>query len=172
MHLNPCGQMGAKLFGKCCPMCCWHQCKLAHRAIQIIPIVARRHMKMVVPNILIACRFIVLARRYAIAVKCSFHGDRYGLCCGVDGGGKFSRQGVQVLMMCIGDDQRVAGVVGPLVRTDHGQYMVILEDDVISGGADDFIRKLPRCHKAEWALIGGWCVTFYKHRFTTLLTTD
>lgn len=94
---------------------------------------------MIMPHVLIACRFIVLARRYAIAIINLLHNKRETTSGIVNVRSHFQRQVENVLEVLIGNDNNVSLIVRPLMQTDECRYDGIVVNLVTSNGQNVFV---------------------------------
>lgn len=92
-------------------------------------------MQMVMPNILIAIGFVVLARRDSGAVVGIFHGKCHALGGFMDRLGQCGRQIENIFKVCVGDHQDVSLVVGPPAAGNECSDLGILVDDILLLGA-------------------------------------
>lgn len=76
-------------------------------------------VQMIMPNVLVACRFIVLSCGDSIAMIRRFHRQGDLLRRSVNLCGEMNRQIINVLVVVIGDDDDVTLIVCPLMGTDH-----------------------------------------------------
>lgn len=74
------------------------------------------------PHVLITCRFVVLARRYAVATVNLLHSNRETTSDIVNLRSYFQRQVKNVLEVLIRDDNNVPSIVRALMRTDECRY--------------------------------------------------
>ena len=118
--------------------------------VQVVALVAREHVKVIVPHVLVAGWLVVLARRDTIAGVDGFHskGERLRHLMNTRAQGK--RQIVQVLEVLVRDDEDVPKVVGVLMCTDESGHRFVLADDV--GGDGQHVLVLdPGDQQAEGA---------------------
>ncbi len=94
----------------------------AHRLtvaeIQVIVVVPRKDVKMVMPDILSSSRFIMLSRRRAVTVidllECQRDRQRTFL----DTRGQQHRNGVDIFIMLVRNNQDMSRILRPFVSTD------------------------------------------------------
>lgn len=91
-------------------------------AIKIITRKTRCEVNMIMPDILIACRFIVLPCRNSITVVNVFHGKRNCPRHFVDIRHIFDRQVKYIFKMTIGDNQQVYGVLSPSAKRKESRH--------------------------------------------------
>jgi len=120
--------------------------------IKLVGLVARRHMQVVMPDILVACRLIMLAGGYAIAGISRLHcqsnlfGNAMDVFCVVNW------QIVDILEVLIGNDDYVPVIVRPLMRTDKGCNSVIAIDNIALNRRDILVFGALN-EQAKWAKV-------------------
>lgn len=96
-------------------------------------------MQVVVPHVLISCRFVVLARRYAIATINLFHNKCETTSGIVNLRSHFQRQVEDILEVLIGNDKDVPLIVRPLMRTNECRYNSIAINPVTFNRENVFV---------------------------------
>jgi len=96
--------------------------------IQVISFISGKNMQVIVPHILIACWFIVLPCRDAVAVVDLFEGQSNCLREILDAMSTRLREVIEILEMFIGDNQDMPFVVRPPHWSDKSRHQGILRD--------------------------------------------
>lgn len=92
--------------------------ELFPRSIELIAIESRKHVQVVVPDILVSGRLIVLPRRDAIATVNGLQRDGHAFGHPVNAVGEAKGQLVDVLVVLSGDNEHVTGIIRPPVPAD------------------------------------------------------
>ena len=102
--------------------------RLPLASVKQIAFIARKHMKMIMPDILPTIWLVVLSRRDAIARVSRFHRHSDGPGAFVDFGCKVEGQIVNVFVMLVRNNDHMPRVVRPLVRGDKSCDRIIVVD--------------------------------------------
>ncbi len=122
-------------------------------------------MQMIMPDILVARRFVVLTKSDAITVVDCFHGKRNIFGTRVNVRAKSDRKVIDVFVVFIWDNQNMPEIVGHIVQTHESRHSAILVNikgiSAVRNFADD---------PAEWTIvvIGSMIVHggLFKNNFT------
>lgn len=104
--------------------------QLALRTVKIIVRVARCDVQMVMPNILVSGWLVMLTGGYTVAAIGNFHSQCQITGCTLNGSGITQGQIIEIFIMFVGNEDYIARVIGPLVRTDKCRDFRIMIDDI------------------------------------------
>ena len=122
-------------------------------SIQVVSIESGENVHVIVPDVLVACRFVVLACRCPIAAICLLKSNGTASRGAVDSRTKMIRKHVQVLVVVQRHHDQGAAVVRPEARRDDCERRVRPLDDV-SLVAE--IGVSPCAKRAKRALVPSW----------------
>ncbi len=105
--------------------------ELFPRCIELVPVESRKDVQVIVPDILIPGRFVVLPGRDAVTMVNGFQREGHSFRHPVDSVRDPKGQFVDILVVIPGDDEHMAGIVGPPVSADEGKNQSICVDDFV-----------------------------------------
>src|SRR5438105_4261054 len=127
-----------------------HELSLAR--IESVPMETRRHMHMIVPNVLAARWLVVLSRRYAITRVNKLECQSNRLCNLVYLWYEMHRQVKDILKVFVRNDDDIPMIVRPLMGADESSHSLIAIDDIVLNCAHLLILNSLN-QQTEWANI-------------------